>query len=249
MGNAVVHFEIHGSDAEKLGKFYSELLGWQTQYMPEMSDVMVDTASGAGINGGIGDQSQTSAKVTVYIEADDLDAKLKEIEALGGKTVTPPTEIPNVVTFALFQDPQGNVVGLVKALEPGQEAPGVSAGSNTPLDWFEIYGSEPKSLKDFYSKAFDWKVETSTDGGMEYHHFDTGAGRGIHGAVTADPSGTNKVVLWGNVDDVAKFQQRAEELGADVAMPPMKMGDTMELGIIKDPDGNLFGLYQRKEKP
>jgi predicted enzyme related to lactoylglutathione lyase len=248
MGNAVVHFEIHGSNAEKLGKFYSELFGWQTQYIPEMSYVTVDTASGAGINGGIGDNAEAQAKVTVYVEAPDLDAKLKEIEALGGKTVTAPTEIPNIVTFALFQDPQGNVVGLVKALEPGQEAPGVSPGSNTPLDWFEIYGSDPKSLKDFYSKAFDWKVETSDDGGMEYNHFDTGAGRGIHGAVTADPSGTNKVVLWGNVDDVAKFQQRAEELGAEIAMPPMKVSDNMEVGIIKDPDENLFGLYRRGEE-
>jgi predicted enzyme related to lactoylglutathione lyase len=26
----------------------------------------------------------------------------------------PPTEIPNMVTFALFQDPEGHTVGLVK---------------------------------------------------------------------------------------------------------------------------------------
>jgi predicted enzyme related to lactoylglutathione lyase len=26
----------------------------------------------------------------------------------------PPTEIPNVVTIAMFQDPEGNVIGLLK---------------------------------------------------------------------------------------------------------------------------------------
>jgi predicted enzyme related to lactoylglutathione lyase len=39
---------------------------------------------------------------------------LKKIESLGGKTVVPTTEIPNMVTFALFKDPEGNMVGLVK---------------------------------------------------------------------------------------------------------------------------------------
>jgi predicted enzyme related to lactoylglutathione lyase len=37
------------------------------------------------------------------------------VTSLGGKTIVPPTEIPNVVTFALFSDPDGNMVGLVKS--------------------------------------------------------------------------------------------------------------------------------------
>lgn len=244
MGNPVVHFEMHGADAQKLGKFYSELFGWQTQYTPEMSYVTVDTASGSGINGGIGDNPEATAKTTVYIEASDLDAKLEEIQSLGGKTLSPPIEIPNIVTFAMFQDPQGNAVGLVMSADPGQDVPGVSAGSNPPLDWFEIYGTEPAALQEFYTKAFGWKVTSSSDSGSEYHHFDTGAGRGINGAVTADPSGATRVVLWSKVDDIAKFQQRAEELGAEIAMQPREVSGDLEVGIIKDPEGNLFGLYR-----
>jgi predicted enzyme related to lactoylglutathione lyase len=33
---------------------------------------------------------------------------------MGGKTIVPKTEIPNVVTFAQFADIEGNVVGLVR---------------------------------------------------------------------------------------------------------------------------------------
>jgi predicted enzyme related to lactoylglutathione lyase len=47
----------------------------------------------------------------------DLQAYLDRIEQLGGKTVVPVTEIPGLVTFAQFADPEGNVVGLVKAPE------------------------------------------------------------------------------------------------------------------------------------
>ncbi len=52
--------------------------------------------------------------VTFYVQVDDLDAYLKKAESLGGRTVVPPTEIPNMVTFAMFSDPDGNAVGLVK---------------------------------------------------------------------------------------------------------------------------------------
>ena len=37
------------------------------------------------------------------------------LNQMGGKTVMPTTEIPNMVTFAMFSDPDGNIVGLVKA--------------------------------------------------------------------------------------------------------------------------------------
>ena len=49
-----------------------------------------------------------------YIEVDDPQAYLDRIEQAGGKTVVPVTET-EMVTFAQFADPQGNVVGLVKS--------------------------------------------------------------------------------------------------------------------------------------
>ena len=33
---------------------------------------------------------------------------------MGGKVLMPPTEIPNVVTLAMFADPDGNAIGLIK---------------------------------------------------------------------------------------------------------------------------------------
>lgn len=49
-----------------------------------------------------------------YVQVDDPQAYLDKVESLGGKTVVPVTEIPNMVTFALFTDPEGHMVGLVK---------------------------------------------------------------------------------------------------------------------------------------
>jgi predicted enzyme related to lactoylglutathione lyase len=116
MANPVTWFEITARDADKVRDFYKTAFGWQVNVMPEMNYGTVDNA-GQGIDGGIGqgDQSQ----VTFYIAVDDPQAYLNKIEARGGKTVVPVTEIPNVVTFAQFADPEGNVVGLIKAQPPG----------------------------------------------------------------------------------------------------------------------------------
>ena len=119
MPNPVVHFEIVSSDVEKSQSFFKELFDWHIEAMP-MGDMpgmvygMVDTHS-EGISGGIGSSPDGQTHVTFYIEVDDLQAYLDKAEALGGKTVMPVTEIPGYVTLAMFSDPAGAVVGLVKS--------------------------------------------------------------------------------------------------------------------------------------
>jgi predicted enzyme related to lactoylglutathione lyase len=53
--------------------------------------------------------------VTFYVGADDPQAVLDRAEQLGGKTIMPVTELPQV-TIALFADPEGHVVGLAKGM-------------------------------------------------------------------------------------------------------------------------------------
>lgn len=112
MGKPVVHFEISGKDAKKLQEFYGSIFDWHIDANNPMNYGVVDT-HGGGINGGIA-AAQGPNQVTFYIEVDDPQAYLNRIESAGGKTLVPVTEIPNMVTFAQFADPEGNVVGLVK---------------------------------------------------------------------------------------------------------------------------------------
>lgn len=117
----VVHFEVIGKDGKKLQNFYSKLFDWKIDANNPMNYGMV-TAAGQGtepgkgsIGGGVGaGQPGQPAYVTFYVQVPDLAASLKKAESLGGTTVMPPTEIPNVVTFALFKDPEGNLIGMVK---------------------------------------------------------------------------------------------------------------------------------------
>lgn len=115
MGNPVVHFEISTKSPQAVRDFYAKIFGWG--YSPAAGSrpyMMVDTGSPTGIPGGIGLAEGSENMVTFYIEVSDPQTTLQEIESRGGETVVPLTEVPGGVTFAVFEDPDGNRVGLVK---------------------------------------------------------------------------------------------------------------------------------------
>ena len=115
MGKPVVHFEIIGKDSSKLGSFYSDLFEWKIDSNNSMNYGMVDTG-GQGINGGIAQAmgpDQTGVKI--YMQVEDPQSTLDKAEKLGGKTIMPVTEVPDAnITMAMFTDPEGNVMGLIK---------------------------------------------------------------------------------------------------------------------------------------
>ncbi len=114
MSNPVVHWEIVSAEANKLHGFYGELFDWKINADNPMQYGLVASSEGGGIDGGIGPSPDGHSHLTFYVQVADLEATLKKVESLGGKTIVPPVEIPNMVTFAQFSDPDGNIVGLIK---------------------------------------------------------------------------------------------------------------------------------------
>lgn len=117
MAHPVVHFEIGGRDGEALAVFYGRLFGWQTRAAGP--DYWLVPPEDGGIGGGL---MQTRpgmpAYVTVYVQVEDLDATLARAADLGARRLTEPTPIEGVGSFALFQDPEGNVIGLLATGQP-----------------------------------------------------------------------------------------------------------------------------------
>ena len=113
MPNPVVHFEVLGKDGKQSQEFYANLFGWHIDANNPMSYGIVNTHAEGGINGGVA-SSDSTPRVTVYVQVDDINAYLQKVEGMGGKTVMPRTVIPDAVTMALFTDPDGNVIGLVE---------------------------------------------------------------------------------------------------------------------------------------
>jgi predicted enzyme related to lactoylglutathione lyase len=242
MGNPVVHFEIGGVEDQALVRFYGELFGWRLQAVPGgFYYTLVDTQGGGGVNGGIGRSSTGEPWATFYVEVDDLQAVLDKAESLGAKTVLPVTEVPGMVTFAMFDDPDGLVIGLVKGEEPQESAQAApSAGDGAPVDWFEVLGSDARRTQAFYTELFGWKLNDS--GSPGYGLVDTQSARGIQGGLGAGGD-ARWATIYASVPDVERRLARAEELGGKRIYGPNAVDDHMETGAFRDPAGNVFGVY------
>jgi predicted enzyme related to lactoylglutathione lyase len=115
MNHPVVWFEVLGSDGAKLRTYYAELFGWTIKAEGPLQYGEVDTGSKAGIPGGIAPAFPgTRPWVTFYVKTDDLEKTLADAEALGGKVIVRPVQIPGGPVVAHFEDPEGHVIGLVK---------------------------------------------------------------------------------------------------------------------------------------
>ena len=115
MAHPVVHFEIGVRKSDEAIAFYRDLFGWAVQ------------AAGPGYwlvereDGGIGGGLMRAAGdippyVTVYVAVADLSASLDRAVELGGTLLVGPTPISGMGSFGLFQDLDGNVIGVIEQI-------------------------------------------------------------------------------------------------------------------------------------
>jgi predicted enzyme related to lactoylglutathione lyase len=122
----IVHVEFPASDPKAASKFYADLFGWKIQTDPNFADYPMFQAEG-GPGGGFvktgteagGGLSYQVGEPLLYVASEDIDADLRKAESLGGTTVVPKTEIPQVGWFGVFKDPTGNKVGLFTGAQQG----------------------------------------------------------------------------------------------------------------------------------
>jgi predicted enzyme related to lactoylglutathione lyase len=112
MANPVVHWEIGGRDLDTMAAFYRDLFGWESAGF-DADYRLVDLEEGIG-GGLMRCREGMPTYVTIYVAVDDLDATLAKVTELGGTSLLPPTPIPGVGAFALFQDPEGNTIGILR---------------------------------------------------------------------------------------------------------------------------------------
>ncbi len=113
-GAPVVHFEIGCRDSTKTQKFFAQLFGWNI-IPPAAANIpaMIAAAKG-GIDGHITSLGhEPHHYVAIYVQVDDIPAHLAKVEALGGKKIVGPIDVPTG-TFAWFNDLDGNLIALWK---------------------------------------------------------------------------------------------------------------------------------------
>jgi predicted enzyme related to lactoylglutathione lyase len=107
-----------------------------------------------------------------------------------------------------------------------------------PVVHFEIGCKDSKKTRDFYSTLFGWKITEAGPAAM----IDAGGGPTGHiSALGHEPH--HYTIFYVEVDDVQKFLDRAEKLGAKTLVPPMAI-PTGTFAWMQDPEGNTVGLWK-----
>jgi predicted enzyme related to lactoylglutathione lyase len=116
MAHPVLWFEVLGTNGDALRQFYGSLFDWTFNTDNPKKYGVVNTGDTRGIRGGVGQGAEgyRPSGVTFYVETPDVSASLAEAERLGGKTLMPRTQMPDV-TLGLFADPEGHIIGLIEA--------------------------------------------------------------------------------------------------------------------------------------
>lgn len=111
----VIHFEIPADDPERAIKFYEDVFGWEIEKWEFGEYWLVSTGpeDEPGINGAITPRESGDA-VRDTISVASYDDFVRKIEGEGGKMLTDKMPIPGMGYTGLFQDTEGNVMGIIE---------------------------------------------------------------------------------------------------------------------------------------
>jgi predicted enzyme related to lactoylglutathione lyase len=85
---------------------------------------------------------------------------------------------------------------------------------SNPVIWFEVIGADGEALKNFYSKTFDWQIDSNNP--MNYGIVNTGSEKGIQGGIGGSNEGMKGATFYIGVDDLKAHLETVEANGGKV---------------------------------
>jgi uncharacterized protein len=111
MPHPVIHAEIRSQDPDATRTFFSELFGWTYSDGAFPGYTFVDHGLEGALPTAIGPLQGGADSVLFFVGVADVEATLARAEELGGRIIQPAQQVPGV-TFGVFADAQGHVVGV-----------------------------------------------------------------------------------------------------------------------------------------
>jgi predicted enzyme related to lactoylglutathione lyase len=108
--------ELGTTDADGAQRFYEEVFDWTTADQgAEYGGYRIFHRGETQVGGLMANQNPSMpAMWTPYVGVEDPDATCKKAKELGANVIVEPMDIPNIGRFAIVQDPQGAVFGIIR---------------------------------------------------------------------------------------------------------------------------------------
>ena len=112
------HFAINADDVERARAFYEKVFDWTFKPWGPPDYYQIEGTGGPGHIGALQKRRALSSHKTVAFEAtigvDDLDEAMATVKTNGGRILLPPFRIEGVGDLTYFEDPEGNVCGMMQ---------------------------------------------------------------------------------------------------------------------------------------
>ncbi|OAB87653.1 glyoxalase [Janibacter melonis] len=108
----ITHIDIPVSDLARASEFYSGLFGWQIAEVPGYEGYPMWQAPNKISGGGLAPRGEGFTQPRSYVEVDSIEETLAKVRESGGAVVMEKSPISETSWWAVFTDPDGNVVGV-----------------------------------------------------------------------------------------------------------------------------------------
>lgn len=108
----ITHIDIPVSDMARASEFYNGLFGWQIAEIPGYEGYPMWQAPNKISGGGLAPRGEGFTQPRSYVEVDSIEETLAKVRESGGAVVMEKSPISETSWWAVFTDPDGNVVGV-----------------------------------------------------------------------------------------------------------------------------------------
>jgi predicted enzyme related to lactoylglutathione lyase len=246
--------ELNTTDPKGAAAFYLKAVGWTTQAWDENPSYVMFAAGGRPMAGllTLGADAGGRPNWLTYIGTPNLEATVRQAQALGAKILKPAEGVAAVGTWVVLQDPQGAVFAV---LQPSQSPSDAEPGLGD-FSWHELATTDAPAALKFYQQLFGWEQTGAMDMGPDlgmYHMYGKG-GRPMGGIYKKpnDPKApahmhsSSQWLPYVLVTDTQRAADATKKAGGLVANGPMEVpgGDWIAIGI--DPQGGSFAVHSRR---
>ena len=225
-------------------EFYSNVVGWRSQ--PWDADPSYSLF--VGPNGplcGVMQKRAGTPQWLPYVGVTDVDAATATVTRLGGRTQTPPTDLPNGGRHAVLVDPQGAPFGVHASETPPAPEAAAAVGE---LSWHELAtNGAPETAFAFYTEVFGWhEIDRFDMGPMGTYLIFGRNGAQLGGMFDKGAAGKPGAAYWlgyVRVDDLEGAVERAKGARGSVLTGPMDVPGGDRVAQVMDPHGAFFALH------
>ena len=248
-----VWYDLMTTDPGGAADFYTKIAGWGTQpFEGSAAPYTMWTTHDMPIGGVMKLMPEMQGSVPPhwigYVAVPNVDDTAKQAEALGGRVLTPPMDIPDVGRFAVLSDPQGAAIAIFTP-KPGAERPDEPPNVGE-VSWHELTTTDHKSAFEFYSKLFGWSKTNDYDMGEMGVYQMYGRGDQTLGGMWTKPADMPMPPNWLyyiRVSNVDEATERVKALGGQVLNGPMDVPGGDRIAQCMDPQGAAFAVHSRAD--